>query len=378
MLRAEHVAARAGWLLVLGFAACSSHLDLGHDVADQGDPSNISTSPSSDLDASIPTDSGGAVTAPSTPTGSTCVGAPCFAGPVETLATSMGNARGLVVDADNVFWAATTGQALMITPKDGSETIAIPVPLGGPFRVVADDTNVYFTSSVGGYVAATPKAQRPSDAPRGPEGVRTLLADQPEPWALVVTSEGVYFSDNQAGTVKLVASDGSSVQTLVTGMSSGGELAVDADFLYYTDSGLGEVHAVDRVTKVDTLLVDGLEHPVAPVPRGDVLYFLELGTEAANYEDGRLLSMPRTGGLAVPLIEQLDFPSGLAADSAAVYVCTRGSATNSPHGRIMRLADDGELSTLAVDQAEPFAIAVDGNAVYWTTDADNALRAIKR
>jgi sugar lactone lactonase YvrE len=290
----------------------------------------------------------------------------------------MGNARGLVVDADNVFWAATTAQALMITPKGGGESTAIPVPLGGPFRVVADDTTVYFTSSTGGYIATTPKTQHPSDAPLGPEGIRTLLSGQPEPWALVVASEGVYFSDNQAGTVKLVASDGSSVQTLVTGMSSGGELAVDADFLYYADSALGEVHAVDRATRVDTLLADGLEHPVAPVPRGDVLYFLELGTEAASYDDGRLLSMPRTGGPVVPLIEHLDFPTGLAADTAAVYVCTRGNATNSPHGRIVRLADDGEVSTLAVDQAEPFAIAVDGNAVYWTTDADNGLRAIKR
>jgi len=74
----------------------------------------------------------------------------------------------------------------------------------------------------------------------------------------------------------------------------------------------------------------------------------------------------------------LDFPTGLAADTAAVYVCTRGNATTDSHGRIVRLSDDGVVSTLAVDQAEPFAIAVDGTGVYWTADSDNGLYAIKR
>jgi hypothetical protein len=34
--------------------------------------------------------------------------------------------------------------------------------------------------------------------------------------------------------------------------------------------------------------------------------------------------------------------------------------------------------TLADDQPEPFAIAVDDDAVYWTTDADSGLNAIRR
>ena len=47
-------------------------------------------------------------------------------------------------------------------------------------------------------------------------------------------------------------------------------------------------------------------------------------------------------------------------------------------GKVVRLGDDGQVNTLAVDQPEPFAIAVDGAAVFWTTDADNTLRSLDR
>ena len=387
MHRAIRPSARFGLLLLASLSGCSSQLDLGHDLkASVTGPRNTpNTTNTPDMpDASDAPDASNLPsprtipTAPNSPTSSTCVGIPCFAGPVLDLATSDGSAKGLVMDADNVFWAATAGQALMVTPKDGSVTTAISTPMAGPFRIDEDETNVYFTSAAGGYVATAPKSNRPKLGPRVPPPITLLVSGEPEPESLVVASEGIYFSDNTAGTVKRAALDGSTAETLVTGLSSGSELALDADSLYYVDSAVGDIYSIDRASKKIALLASGLNRPVAPVASGDALYFLELGTFAQGYADGRFSRMPRTGGPVEVLIDHLDSPTGLAADTAAFYVCTRGTELNGYRGKIVRLANDGQISTLAIDQAEPFAIAVDGTGVYWTTDADNGLHSIQR
>ena len=301
-------------------------------------------------------------------------------GPVLVLATSMGSAKGLVIDADDIFWAATAGGAMMMTPKDGTATITVPTPnAAGPFRVAQDDANVYFTSAIGGYVAWMPKRTMAAHAPRYSPTITLIVRDDPEPQSIVVAGTDVYFADGQAGIISRATVNRSlPPETLVKGLSGGAELAIDADSLYYADSGLGEIHAVDLLSSQDTLLASGLEHPVAPVLRDDNLYFLELGTERAGYNDGRLLRMRRTGGTVDVLMDRLEAPTGLTADTAALYLCTRGTVRNGYLGRIVRLADDGQISTLAVDQAEPFGIAVDGTGVYWTTDGDNGLHSVAR
>jgi hypothetical protein len=378
------------WLLLFGLAACSSKLDLGHDLIVNRTPPDKTLGTPTIPDAGAPMDAAPPMIeastvvdaaapaqpllAPTERTASVCVGIPCFAGPVLDLATSDGNARGIVMDADNVFWAATAGMELMQTSKDGSVASGTVTLSGGPFAIGADDLNVYFTSPSGGYVASTPKA-KPRLGPKLPL-ITIIASGERAPSGILVASDGVYFSDEQAGTIKRVVSQ--KVETLVTGLSSAAELAVDAHALYYTDPALGEIHALDRLSKQDTLLGSGLDHPVAPFVSGDVLYFLELGTQAKAYNDGRLRRMPLAGGPSEVLVEQLDAPRGLAVDTAAVYLCTRGTSRNGYKGKIVRLSEDGQISTLAIDQAEPFAIAVDGSGVYWTTDADNALHAILR
>jgi len=343
-----------GWLLLLCLVSCSARLDLGHDrTGDAGQ------------------------TAPESRTAALCAGTPCFAGPVVELATSSGSARGLALDQSTLFWTASAAQALMATPKDGTPTTKIVAPPGEPAGVALDDENVYFTGGLGGYVAAVAKDLPKSLVPKAPK-ISLLASGEPNPQSIVVTSEGVYYADQAAGTINRVSLDGSLVETLVTGIASGCDLSLDAQFLYYSDSGLGELHALDRQTGLSELLLSGLRHPMAPLPHGAALYFLELGTEAASYADGRLLRMQRGASTVEVLLTNLDAPRALAADSSAVYLGTRGTAPNHLQGRIVRLADDGQVSTLATAQAEPFAVAVDDAAVYWTADAANGLYAISR
>ncbi len=391
MQRVKQPSTRSCLLLAASLFGCSSQLDLGHDLrvhvtapsngpASRFEPDASASDASSDAPdaANGALDAGktpGPLSAPRSPTASGCVGIPCFGGPVLDLATSAGNAKGLVLDADDVFWAATAGQAVMVTPKDGSETGAVVVPNAGPFSLAEDDINIYFTSPSGGYVASTPKAQ-PRLGPKLPK-ITMLASGEPEPTNILLAGDGVYFSDDQAGTVKRIVAD-HTIETLVTGLSAGCELAIDADSLYYVDSAVGEIHAVDRISKANTRLTSGLNHPVAPLASGDELYFLELGTPAASYADGRFSRMPRAGGPIEVLVDHLNAPTGLAADTAAFYLCESGTELNGHRGRIVRLANTGEISTLAVNQAEPFAIAVDGTGVYWTTDSDNGLHSVQR
>ncbi|HEX3776549.1 MAG TPA: hypothetical protein VHV51_18885 [Polyangiaceae bacterium] len=369
MTVAVRFAARLGLLSSLGLCACSGKLDLGHDLMSPITLPDASSSAPQKINTP---------TVPDTPTSSTCVGIPCFQGAVIDVATSAGAAKGLVMDADNVFWAASVGQEMMITPRDGGATMAAPTPSGGPYAVAADDTNVYFTSADGGYIAMMPKTTRARLAPKTPPPITILVSGQSDPESILVASEGIYFGDEMAGTVKLASFDGTSVRTLVSGLRSGAELALDDQSLYYVDSAGGEIHSIDRTSGVDTLLLAGLEHPVAPVVRDDDLYFLELGTQDSGYSDGRLARMPKSGGDATILLQDLDAPSGIAADTAAIYLCTRGTTENGLLGKIVRLGDDGQVSTLAVNQPQPFAIAVDGEALFWTTDANNTLRSIAR
>jgi sugar lactone lactonase YvrE len=348
MASAVAIVARVALLLLL---SCSNRLDLGHDR--DGEPLG----------------SGGAASASGGATGSSCDGVSCFAGPVVDLAHSKGSAKGLVLDATTIYWAATAAQALMVTPKDGGATLANDTPAGGPYRVAASESHVYFTSDVGGYVASLDKTTL---------AISPLVSPEPYPESIAVGSDGVYFADQHVGTLKRAAFDASSIDTLATGIHSGGHLALDAEFLYYADSGLGEIHAIDRTTLANQLLVNGRAAPNALLPRGEDLYFVDLGTAGASYGDGKLLRMPRRGGPVEVLLEGLDAPTGLAADDTGVFVCTRGIELNDYRGRILRRSNEGVTSTLATNQWQAFAIAVDERAVYWTTDSDGGLHAILR
>jgi streptogramin lyase len=257
----------------------------------------------------------------------------------------------------------------VITPKAGGLSEEVGTPTAGPFRLAANESHVYFTSNTGDYVGRLDKGTR---------AIEVVLADEPDPEVIALAEDGIYFVNQNEGTLRRASFDGASVETLASGLYSGGDMAFDGTWLYYADAGLGEIHRLDRTSLENRLLAGDRAHPNSVVLRGNDLYFLELGTEEAGYEDGRLARMPRAGGPIEVLLEGLDAPDGLAADASSVFLCTRGTTMNDFRGRILRRSDDGTVQTLADDQWEPFAIAVDEDAVYWTNDAESGLNAIRR
>jgi hypothetical protein len=343
------------WPLFVLLSACSDRLELGHDAPDVSG----SSAPN-----------GASVTA-------TCDGEPCFRGPVRQLADVGAIARSVALDGDNVYWAAPDEQALMITPRGGGETAAVQVPAGGPYRVIADGNYVFFSGDTGGYVAAVSKKTH---------NVQLVATDQLAPRGLAVGS-AIFFSDASEGTIKRAGYDsttpenvstGQAIETLVSGLDEGAELAIGTGYLYYSDPAAGVIAAVDRGSDEVVTLARGLSRPGALLPRGDYLYFLEQGTEAQMFVDGRLLRMPLDGGDVDLLVDALAAPSALAADDTSLYVATRGSSDGGVAGRIVRFGDDGQLDVLAVDQSDAMSIAVDDAAIYWTVERQGGPFELKR
>jgi hypothetical protein len=96
-------------------------------------------------------------------------------------------------------------------------------------------------------------------------------------------------------------------------------------------------------------------------------------------EDGSIVRAPKTGGDASPVVK---LPAGkiqrMAADDAAVYWTDSGTGDPTWSGRVYRSAlAGGKVETLS-DAPSPFAIAVDGDTVYWTSSLDVGGRILAR
>jgi hypothetical protein len=88
-------------------------------------------------------------------------------------------------------------------------------------------------------------------------------------------------------------------------------------------------------------------------------------------QDGSIVRAPKTGGDASPVVK---LPPGkirrMAADDAAVYWTDSGTGDPTWSGRVYRSAlAGGKVDTLS-DAPSPFALALDGDTVYWTSSID--------
>jgi hypothetical protein len=88
-------------------------------------------------------------------------------------------------------------------------------------------------------------------------------------------------------------------------------------------------------------------------------------------QDGSIVRAPKAGGDASPVVK---LPAGkiqrMAADDGAVYWTDSGTGDPTWSGRVYRWAlAGGKVETLS-DAPSPFAIALDGDTVYWTSSID--------
>lgn len=88
---------------------------------------------------------------------------------------------------------------------------------------------------------------------------------------------------------------------------------------------------------------------------------------------GALMRVRKTGGEPDVVIDDLDYPSGVAADTTGVYVAVSGE------GRILRTTPDGSsLDVLASGQNGPSDVAVDESLVVWTNYVGDQIRSVAK
>jgi hypothetical protein len=193
------------------------------------------------------------------------------------------------------------------------------------------------TTDVSGSPDANARPDAGADGDGGPRCVPggttalepvTVACEQATPARLVVDGDHVYWTVQGGGPIVMRAPlAGGAPETLVYDSAAAVGLAVDATFVYYTQPSLG-----------------------------------------------RIMRVPRGGGLPVALATGLDWPLFLALDREpdGASLCWAGGQKD---GTIMKLAlvDGAKPVTLIDGQSRPRAVAVQDGFVYWTDFADGTI-----
>jgi hypothetical protein len=216
-----------------------------------------------------------------------------------------------LIAASCLFTGACTGQV------ETAPVTAAPVTIpggGSPFQVVVDATNVYWTTG----------------------GV--------ESWAVMKCS---------------VDGCGDSPTTLASGLTQLGGLVVDATRVYWTSTIDGTVMSCP---------IDGCNGHPTPVASGQVGP-MGIAVSAAgvfwsnNDAQGTLMTCPIEGCSGAPAqVIAGSSPGPVAVDETTLYLTTSTSVMKCP----IAGCSAGQTQ-LALDQTNPYLVAVDATDVYWGT-----------
>jgi hypothetical protein len=259
---------------------------------------------------------------------------------------ALADPRGIRVDNTNIYWVDLMSGSVEAWSKvtNGRLLLRFPVADGGasdsPVDITSDGTNVYWVTYDGGEVISAPIGV--SDGPL------TIIAQgEAHPHAITcdVNGANVYWVDygdpNSAtptGFVKQAPKTGSSTPiTLSMSEDKPWDVAVDDTHVYWTN----------------------LDNP------------------------GTVKMAPKGGGAVTTLAENLGTPYGIAVDPddnpPPLYIYW----TNFSDNTVMRLpkshADAGEAPfVLASGQANPAAIAVLSNNIYWVNQGASTILKVAK
>lgn len=154
-------------------------------------------------------------------------------------------------------------------------------------------------------------------------------------------------------------------ETVISSENGVMDLAYGADgTVYYADFFNGTIGGLDLKSGEMTPFLTGLNHPKKVFPAGEYLYFLESGTEAAEFKDGALSRYHLAGGERELLCGGLEYPNSLFIDSAGdLYVveAAKYSTTFGGHSRLIVFRQGSSAYDVVLDNLfAPKAVLVDG------------------
>jgi sugar lactone lactonase YvrE len=294
---------------------------------------------------------------------------------VSVLVSGQSSPRGVAADADYVYFASITGNAIYRVAVTGGA--ATRVDSGGtvskPWVHAVDDTHVYFANLGSKTVSRVPKAG----------GAAELLVEDVDVWSLVIDATTVYFTVSPLGgkgAVEKVAKSCSApcTATIVVPEQEGPMgLATDGSFLYWANRSQKVTYAYPggpvssreyegtlrkwsvSSTTTDpaaTTLLAGLRDPAGAAVGGG---FAFVGTT----EDETVRAISIGSPSEVLLAQKVGSPLWMAADETHVYWLSGGAGAKSVLYRSPK--DKKGLEALAINQVGPIGITMTADAVYW-------------
>jgi sugar lactone lactonase YvrE len=297
-----------------------------------------------------------------------CLTASCANGNCQPLTMKPGQAFPHLIALDEQFVYWTNGGAdigngsVMRVRKDGTAQRTLASGGKKPRGIALDGDYVYWSDGVDGSLHRAQKHVEESDEPLWTNGTDT----EPGDGDVLIHDSKVYWTHERGGLVRRANLDGSNAMAVASGQPSPKELAALGGFLYFTVSDAKTLRRVPLAGGTVEAISAPADDDFPPVAYGSgivesagVLFYRE-----SSWGIGRAGRVVRFDPVAdtFMLLANAAGAAGVAVDAEHAYFT---SPEDSTIGRAPR--DPGETEVLVTLQTMAFGIAVDDEAVYWTT-----------
>ena len=261
------------------------------------------------------------------------------------------NKDGTVNRADALLLAA-----YLVDPSDPALPAGIGEPVGETTTTASREWKLYWTDY------GTDKIQRANLDGSSRETLVTGL-DVPIGIALDVAGGKIYWTDLGTDKIQRANLDGSSRETLVTGLETPVGIALDVagGKIYWTDTSTDKIQRANLDGSSRETLVTGLDVPIgiALDVAGGKIYWTDRGTEKIQRSN-------LDGSSVETLVTGLELPDGIALDVAGGKIYWTDYGTD----KIQRANLDGsnveDLVTTGLETPIGIALDVAGGKIYWT------------
>jgi hypothetical protein len=201
--------------------------------------------------------------------------------------------------------------------------------------------------------------------------VETIAHDQDFPLGIALAQTGVVWANSMGGSIAFYSLASQETSLLLQGLETPVAVATDAENVYFTT--LNEVAVVPIGGGVPAALATDQLGPDAIVVDTQRAYWVNAGS-ATNGTVMQGPKSPADGGGLLVLASNLAGPQAIAIDAKYVYWTNAGS-TCVTDGTVMRVPiGGGTIETLATNQASPIGIGIDSTDVYWANNEDGTVR----